>query len=104
MFNVQECRRFLENQSELTDAQIESLRDDIQDLATVMEDMYLASKESPEVGSDSRGFHERLGHLPEDKKEAALERAAIMEFEGGLERDPAERAALARQIRKGKGF
>ena len=43
---------------------------------------------------------ELVGRLPEDLKEEWEERAAIMEFDGGLSRDHAECLALLEIIRR----
>ena len=41
-----------------------------------------------------------IGRLSVDEMEYAAERAAVREFDGGLDRDTAERAALSDVIRE----
>ena len=48
-----------------------------------------------QVPSKSPGFPDAVAMLPEGERYEVEERAAILEFDGGLDRDAAERAAFS---------
>ena len=94
MLSVQRCRELLGRDSARSDAEMERLRDDLYLLANVAIGLYCEERTSAARPS----MQEASVYLTQGEQEAAEERAAIMEFEGGVERDEAERRALVGTI------
>ncbi len=82
MLSVVRCRELLRGGGG-SDAEIERLRDALYALANVAIDLH----------QEHRLPH-ALRLLPSEQRDAVGERAAIVEFEGGLRRDEAERRAV----------
>ena len=74
----------------MSDAEIEQVRDQLFSVARVV----VASLDPGE-----QPFSEAIASLPEDQRTEAEERAAILEFEGKLTRDQAERLAISKYLR-----
>ena len=91
---IDTCRRFLGPAAAgLTDAQLEELRDQLYDLAQVTVASYASGPGVPP---------KRLApHFGEADYFDVEERAAIMEFDGRLSRDQAERLALRQRASSG---
>ena len=89
MLTVAQCRAVLESGHEISDADLERIRDELYILARASADAFLAKTAS------SSAFERGLELLSESDREAAVERAAILEFDAGRPRDVAEREALA---------
>ena len=89
MLSIEKCRAHLPRAGEgLTDMEVERIRDGFVAIAGVV----LERLKQPGAVVHMSG--EVFGMVASDLREEAEERAAIMEFEGGLPRDRAERAAL----------
>jgi len=106
MLSLQRCREILGQGCVLDDHQIESLRDQLYGLAHVVTDEMCEhrsgdSKASEENdGCNSGDFKAGLNLLPESEREDVEERAAIIEFDGGADRDQAEREAILGAVEK----
>ena len=113
MLSLAKCREILGTESPESDADLELLRDQLCGLARVVVEGCPRQRRgngpqtSPDaarqaiagaarVGSAVKpaGFADALAMLPEKDRYDVEERAAIMEFDGGLNRDAAERAAF----------
>jgi hypothetical protein len=89
---ISQCRVILGDAArDLSDQQVEALRDQLYAIATVSRQAFWAAKQLP--------FDLALGLLPVAEREEVEERAAIAEFEGKLSRDQAERLALVPKFR-----
>ena len=87
MLSLQKCRSLLGPDCELADSQIEQLRQELYALAHIALD---AHRESTRPANEDTP----LAHLPRENREEAEERAAIFEFDAGLQRGAAERKAI----------
>jgi hypothetical protein len=85
MLSLERCRALLDSDCPLTDAQIERLRDQIRVHAEVIFDTMNAP-------GFITPFSEALRRLPDS--EEAEECAAILEFDGGMSRNRAEKKAV----------
>jgi hypothetical protein len=90
---ISKCREALGQTSTLTDSQIRDLRAELYPLARAIMAAYLVGRRAGEAPSA-----QVLGALAPDLQVDVDERAAIMEVDGGLERDAAERSALATKL------
>lgn len=88
--SVEACREFLSDDSALSDSELRQLRDQLYVLARVALGAY---------GSPSR-FDELTAGLQQHDRLDIEERAAILEFEGKLPRDRAERVAVSQYCRQ----
>jgi hypothetical protein len=84
---VADCRRVLGAECTLDDLAVTRLRDELYALADVV------------LSSFAGGRQERLDSLAGPDRDDIEERAAILEFDGGVRRQAAERIALARHPR-----
>jgi len=84
------CREILGPNYQLTDEQLESLRDQLATLAHIALEMGLQELRN---GAKSV-FDVAASIVPEEQRERIRERASIVEFEGGLQRAEAERVAM----------
>lgn len=71
----------------MTDLEVERLRDGFAVVAGLVLD-------GARRGAETTPAEEAFNMVPMEQREDILERAAIMEFDGGLKRDRAERAAF----------
>jgi hypothetical protein len=112
MLSLVKCREILGCDSPESDAELELRRDRLYAVARVAVDAYprLQHRKSPQNAPDARqktfdeveksgskpaGFSEAFASLPDEDRYDMEERAAIMEFDGGLDRDAAEQAAFS---------
>jgi hypothetical protein len=84
------CREILGSSCQLTDEQLELLRDDLMALANIALDVELRE---PRLGAQTV-FEMAASLLPDEEREEIRERASILEFDGGLARTQAEEDAL----------
>ena len=93
MLSLQRCREAVGRGS---DAELESLRDQLYALAEVAVSAFLEFRAGAkgEHQIEHERFNEAIGLLPSEDAEGAQERAAIVEFDGGQCRDRAERHAI----------
>ena len=90
MLSVARCRSLLSNEAkDWPDAKVEAIRDELYALAGVL----LDGVRRAEV-ADVRSMKTALPLVSSDKRPDLEERAAILEFDAGLSRDEAERAAM----------
>ena len=91
VLSIQRCRTILGAGANKSDAEIEQLRDQFYTIARVWIDGGAKMMRSP--------FMEFLASLPTHDRCEIEERAAVMEFAGGLSRPAAERTAIAAFMR-----
>ena len=93
MFSIQRCREILGTDAPKSDAEIEKVRDQLYAIA----DVWLArGAEVPPTPAAAL-----FASLSEDDRFEVEERAALMEFDGRLLRDHAERVAFATIMLRG---
>ncbi len=95
MLSLRRCRELLPRDATLSDAELEELRGLLYVLAEVLIHEFTLQQGTPEPGSRLDAM---LDLMPPEDREAIEERAAIKEYEAGLERDEAERAALTAHL------
>lgn len=88
MLSLERCREILGD--DLTDADLEMLRDALYALADVV-----VSGFTEPVTPGMTPFRHALQLVPDSERFQLEERAAIHEYDGGLGRDQAERTALS---------
>ena len=89
---IAKCRALLGQAAEgLSDSEVESVRDQFYAMARVAANAYVAGKRSL--------FGRAVSELSAADRYGVEERAAILQFDGRLLRDDAERLAIARHIR-----
>jgi hypothetical protein len=97
MLSLEKCRSLLGPDCQLTDSQLEQLRHELYALAHIALDSFRDSKQP--ACNDTSLFSQ----IPPADRQEAEERAAIFEFEAGLQRQEAEHKAvdgLSRHPRK----
>lgn len=106
MLSVQRCREILGSNCLLTDQELELLRDQMYGLAGIVLDQIggadgsTANKYQTKPETDAEGYKTAVRLLRDEDREDVEERAAIIEFEGGADRDQAERKALLSVVRR----
>lgn len=111
MLSLRRCRDLLTGAVGSSDVEVEQLRDQLHAIAEVAVEGFIAKERvsatrSPtearphDNSEDARPAALRL--IAEPERHAVEERAAIMEYEGGLDRDHAERRAVLHVVR-GRG-
>jgi hypothetical protein len=90
VFPIAECRKILGNRCPLSDSEVEQLRDQLYQLACMVVDLSQMPLNEPD---------RLIAQLPDDERADVEERAAILEFDGGLDRHQASRKALTRYLR-----
>ena len=116
MLTLEKCREILGDDCPKSDAELELLRDQLYGLADVAVEAFVEQRKrrkdarpaytGGEIGAIDGGngvghvqepvrFQDAVALLPEDEGAEVEERAAIHEFEGGLDREAAERAAFS---------
>ena len=98
MFSLERCRQILGRDCELDDVELTKLRDQLYGLADVLIDQVriqsrIYVNDKPEI-VEPDAYQSALRLLPESERDDVEERAAIIEFEGGTNRDEAERQAI----------
>lgn len=115
---LERCRQILGDACELTDNELMLLRDDLCGVARVIVEACPRQQrgngsqnasDAPQQAIDHEtgesepkkpvGFPDTVATLPEQGRYEVEERAAIMEHDGGLDRDAAEQAAFALYLR-----
>ena len=91
VLSIQRCRTILGAGANKSDSEIEQLRDQLYTIARVWIDGGAKMVRSPSM--------EFLASLPKHDRCEIEERAAVMEFDGGLSRPEAERTAIAAFMR-----
>ena len=90
MIDLCRCREILGSNCQLTDEQLELLRDHLTALANIAFDVVL---QEAQLGAQT-AFAMAANILPDAQREEVGERASILEFDGGLPRAQAEETAL----------
>jgi hypothetical protein len=90
VLSLQRCRELLGEECPYDDAELEELREQCYEIARVVVDTRPQA-----VAPHTEPVFDKL---PPGERVEVEERAAVMEFDGGLGRDHAERAALARYL------
>ena len=96
MLSIARCRSLLAPATRLTDERLGRVRDDLYALAHLAIDVL--EKVGPSAAASiphPQRLDEVAKFLTIDELEDVEERAAIMEFDGGVKRDDAERLAVA---------
>ena len=95
MLDLSHCRRVLGASAPEDDKTLESIRDDAYALADIITDAFFEERlllDDPSM--DNRHLERALSLYPEIAREGIQERAAIQEYDGGMERGEAERSAI----------
>lgn len=106
MLSLQACRKILGPSCTLSDSDLEQYRDSLYALSDVAFKTYpklrspkaIALPFSPKVVT----FETMLNHLSDAEREEAKERVSIMEAEGGLPREEAEKFILSKYFKPDK--
>jgi hypothetical protein len=107
VLSLQKCRSLLGADCKLTDVELEQLQRELYAVAELSIGALRAQKGSGSDsgdGSKSQNVSSCLNGIPEPEREAAEERAAILEYEGGLKKPEAERQAFGEWVRAQKGL
>lgn len=94
MLSIARARQLVGPDSPLTDEQLARLCDELYPLARAAVSCYLKESAGPRPSTVVQTFTAVLESLPELEREELEERAAIMEYDGGMDRGEAERAAM----------
>lgn len=106
LVSLDRCRQLLGSGCKLTDDELNRIREQLYGLANVavaavLEAGPLSSVPAAQQDDGRTSIHRRtLLALPADLRDDIEERAAIMEFDGGLGRREAERQALHAALRR----
>jgi hypothetical protein len=92
LLQLQRVRQLLGSDCTLSDEQLAALRDQLRTLADVAVDLVACHAERE---SQRASVAPILRLVPPERREEVEERAAIREYDGGMSRAHAERAALA---------
>nr|ADI23839.1 hypothetical protein [uncultured gamma proteobacterium HF4000_48E10] len=95
MLSLERCRKILGDDASLADEDLERLRRDLYALAHVAVSAFVTAS----AGDRQDSLKAALRLVPTNAQEALEERAAIREYDGGLDRDDAERAVLSDYVR-----
>lgn len=94
MLSLDNCRRLLDEDGEaLNDADLATLRDQLYSLASLVLERYSRSE-----CKNNATFKDALAVFGPSERETIEERAAVIEFEGKLEREIAERTAISQAV------
>ena len=91
MLPLDECRRILGSDCDVSEPSLERLREQMCDLATVVIEGF---EEQSQASRVLTGNEEQLEMIPEEDRHEVEERAAIIEFLGGKSRSEAEQLAM----------
>lgn len=119
MLSLQKCRELVGCNSTLSDSSLELLRDQLYAFADIATTEFIEQRRSscfensfgkglqlvanPEalaVPSETEDFEEFLRLLPAEEHEESEERAAVLEYDGGLIRNQAERVVMIEHWQK----
>lgn len=99
MLSLQRCRSLIGTDCNLTDAQVEQLRQELYAFSEVALAAFSAQKPEPKRGgSKERSVSPLLSQVPELERPQVEERAAILEYDGGRTRSEAERQAFGEWV------
>ena len=94
MLSLDNCRTLLDRDGEeLYDADLTTLRDQLYSLASLAVDRFSKIQCKPSVT-----FKDAVALFEQSERETIEERAAVIEFEGNLEREIAERRAISQAV------
>lgn len=94
--SIAQCRRLLGYATDLSDAEIERLRDQIYSFAHVLIDDYAQRPRRAGVRQPAgHQFEQALAEVSLEERAQIEERASILEYDGRLERDAAQRKSIA---------
>lgn len=94
MLSLDDCRTLLNRDGEeLNDADLADLRDQLYSLASLTVERF--SRIECKEGAT---FKDALALFGQSERETIEERAAVIEFEGKLEREVAERSAISQAV------
>jgi hypothetical protein len=93
VFPIAECRKILGDGCPLSDLELEQLRDQLYELARSVVDLSQMPLNEPD---------RLIAQLRDDVRPDVEERAAILEFDGGVTRRLAERRAFTASFRSRK--
>lgn len=100
MLSVKRCRELLGVESGcLADQEIEALREQLYDLASMSVIEFARIHRTAKSQSNVLDFRAALSSFIDCEIDGIEERAAIVEFDGKLPRDEAERLAIAMTLR-----
>jgi hypothetical protein len=103
VLTLQKCRSLLGTDCKLIDTQLEQLRAELYALSDVVIEVYSAQKRAnPADSSKLKNTETCLTAVPQEERQAVEERAAILEFEGGLKKSEAERQAFGEWVQSNK--
>lgn len=103
MLSLQKCRSSLGTDCNLTDAQLEQLRQELYAWAEVAIGAFCAQRPGPKSnGSKAESVSPMLSVIPSDERTQVEERAAILEFEAGRTKPEAERQAFGEWVQAKK--
>src|SRR5262245_1757272 len=98
MFSLERCRQIVGYNCGLDDEKLIKLRDQLYGLADVLTDQLRIQRQINNLRdlqtSETNAYESALRLLPESEREDVEERAAILEFDGGINREGAERKAI----------
>ena len=104
MLSLQRCRFLLGPDCKLSDSQLEQLLEDIYALADIAVESCCAKKVAgADRGAKPHNDSGCLSAIPGPERDGVEERAAILEFEGGLAKPAAERQAFGEWVQAQKG-
>ena len=95
MLSLENCRSLLSSDSEaLENRDLELLRDQLYCLARLSVEAF------SNVGDEKQSstFHDALTLLDQSERESIAERAAVIEFDGKVARETAERIAVSQAV------
>ncbi len=98
MLTTEQCQKILGDDVHISDERLERLRDEMYAMADVVTDHLAAAAPARPGGCKPADFDAALALFPDEEREDVAERAAIMQFEGGVLPDEAERAAVLTAI------
>jgi hypothetical protein len=103
VLSLQKCRSLLGTDCNLTDAQLEQLRQQLYAFSEVAIGAFHAQRQGPKSnGSEAKGVSALLTQVPEDERQQVEERAAILEYEAGRKKAEAERQAFGEWVQSKK--
>jgi hypothetical protein len=98
VLTLQKCRSVLGTDCKLTDSELEQLRQELYAYADIALESFRASK-TPQIGPIVESC---LDAIPDHERETVAERAAILEYEGHLQKPEAERQAFGEWVQSKK--
>lgn len=98
MLSVTECRKYLRNEEELTDEQIEKIRNSFVGLANIVLSDFMMETEKERSKEGKTNFNETLEMLMPEEQEEVIRAAIQIQNEKGISWEKAEREAVSRFI------